>query len=244
MNPVASTSKIRPLVVALVGAILPDGALADYPAASQPGQMFQHGVLNALRDHGIDTSVISLRPVSSYPRSRRVCFRGGDGVLTDNIPYRQIGFINAGPIKTLTAGLTSFIALWRWARQHRDERRLMLFYNAYNPSAWVGIVAARLTGSKVVTIVADVRVPGSGGGTSLLRRIEYKLAVASLRHVDALVSVTRRIAADFAAGVPLLFLDGGVGDDMLAPLPITTSASLLEARPLEDKQFVALYAGS
>ena len=56
---------------------------------------------------------------------------------------------------------------------------------------------------KVIAIVADVRVPGSGGGdASLLRRIEYQIAVASLARMDAIVSVTHHIVADFAAGVP------------------------------------------
>src|ERR1035437_9452451 len=176
-NPVTgSAARVQPLVVALVAAILPDGALANYPAASLPGNRFQHGVLNALLAHGIDTSVISLRPVSSYPRSRRLFFRGADGALGERVPCRQIGFINAGPLKTLTVAFTSFFAILRWARQHRGERRVMLFYNAYNPSAWVGILAAWLTRSKMITIVADVRVLGSGGGgTSFLRGVEYQI---------------------------------------------------------------------
>jgi glycosyltransferase involved in cell wall biosynthesis len=250
MNPVTSSAaRVQPLVVALVAAILPDDVLANYPAASLPGNRFQHGVLNALLAHGIDTSVISLRPVSSYPRSRRLFFRSADGALGEGVPYRQIGFINAGPLKTLTAAVTSFFALWRWARQHRGKRRVMLFYNAYNPSAWVGIVAAWLTRSKVITIVADVRVPGSGGGdASLLRRMEYRVTVASLRHMDGIVPVTHRIATDLAAGVPFLLLDGGVPDDMLAPLPVaalqkgykgTTDSGAPESDP-----FILLYAGS
>ena len=242
-------ARVRPLVVALVAPILPDGALANYPAASPPGNRFQHGVLNALLAHGIDTSVISLRPVSSYPRSRRLFFRGADGALGEGVPYRQIGFINAGPLKTLTVAFTSFFAIWRWAREHRGERRVMLFYNAYNPSAWVGIVAAWLTRSKVITIVADVRVPGSGGGdASLLRRMEYQIAVASLRHMDAIVPVTHRIAADLAAGVPFLLLDGGVPDDMLAPLPPPALQKAYEgatdAGTPDSNPFVVLYAGS
>jgi len=110
-------------------------------------------------------------------------------------------------------------------------------------------VAAWLTCSKVVTIVADVRVPGSGGGhPSLLRRIEYRMAVASLRRVDALVSVTRHIASDFACGVPVLFLDGGVPDDMLARLPTPASPSppqepAVRRTPRSDA-VVVLYAGS
>jgi len=249
MNLPGDSDAIQPLAVAFVAAILPDSELANYPAASTPGNRFQHGVLNALLAHGIDTSVISLRPVSSYPRSRRLFFRRTDSVLGDSVPYRQIGFINAGPFKTLTAGLTSFFAIWRWAKQHRRERRIMLFYNAYNPSAWVGIAAAWLTCSKVITIVADLRVPGSGGGDpSLLRRIEYQIAIARLRHVDALVSVTESIAADFAEGVPVLFLDGGVPDDMLSPLPTPTLPGLGDqaavARRPEGNAFVVLYAGS
>jgi len=245
---IGSPAKLQPLVVAFVAPILSDGALANYPAASPAGNRFQHGVLNALLAHGIDTSVISLRPVSSYPRSPRLFFRAADGVLGKDIPYRQIGFINAGPLKTLTAALATFFAIWRWARQHRGERRLMLFYNAYNPSAWVGIVAAWLTRSTMVTIVADVRVPGSGADASLLRRMEYQIAVASLQHMDAIVSVTSRIATDLAAGAPFLLLNGGIPNDMLAPLPARASQKTYDVttdvRMPDNNPFVVLYAGS
>jgi glycosyltransferase involved in cell wall biosynthesis len=248
MNPVIGhTANTQPLAVAFVASIVPDESLAKYPAASRAGHRFKHGVLNALLGHGIDTSVISLRPVSSYPRSQRLFYRGTDGVFSDGVPFRQIGFINAGPLKTLTVAFTSFLAIWRWTRQHPNARRVMLFYNPYNPSAWVGIVAAWLTRSKMITIVADVRVPGSGGGDpSLLRRVEYQLAVGSLRRVNALVSVTRRIAADFAVGVPALHLDGGVPDDMLSPLPtpILSSRDGTTARTSGHNSFVLLYAGS
>src|ERR1035437_369352 len=93
MNPVTcSAARVQRLVVALVAPILPDGVLENYPAASLAGNSFQHGVLKALLAHGIDTSVMSLRPVSSYPRSRRLFFRGADGALGERVPCRQIGF--------------------------------------------------------------------------------------------------------------------------------------------------------
>jgi hypothetical protein len=104
---------MKPLAVAFVAPILPDGAFANYPAASRAGSRFQQGVLNALLASCIDTSVVSLRPVPSWPRSRQLFFRSADGALCDRVPYRQIGFINAGPLKTLTAAITSFLAIWR-----------------------------------------------------------------------------------------------------------------------------------
>lgn len=148
-----SGARVQPLVVALIAPILPDSALANYPAASAAANKFLQGVLNVMVAHGINTSVITLRPVSSYPRLRRLFFNHAEGALGDGVAYRQIGFINAGPLKTLTAGITSFLAIWRWTRQHRGERRVILFYNAYNPSAWVGIVAAWLT-RNLVPLVA------------------------------------------------------------------------------------------
>ena len=140
--------KAEPLVVAFVAPILSDCEVANYPAASPPGNRFQHGVLSALLAHDIETSVIALRPVSSYPRSQQLFFRGADGLLSHGVPYRQIGFINAGPLKTLTAAFTSFFAIWRWVLQQDGKRRVILFYNAYNPSAWVGILAGWLTRRK------------------------------------------------------------------------------------------------
>lgn len=242
-----NTAKMQELAVAFVAPILPDSALANYSAASLAGNRFQHGVLKALLAHSIVTSIISLRPVSSYPRSRRLFFKGADSTLGEGVPYKQIGFINAGPLKTLTAAFTSFFAIWRWARKHRGDRRVILFYNAYNPSAWVGIIGAWLTRSRVIIIVADVRVPGSGSGdASLLRRIEYKITIASIRHVDAVVPVTSRIAVDLAPGVPFLLLNGGTPDDMLVPLPSPPlqKACVIYPETPDRNPFIVLYAGS
>ena len=125
----------------------------------------------------------------------------------------------------------------------------MLFYNAYNPSVWVGVLASRITRSKVIAIVADVRVPGSGGGeASLLRRLEYRVAIAALRHMDAIVPLTSAIATDFANGVPFLHIDGGVPNDMLLPLQSPGSQlAIAGADPAATpgpEILVVLYAGS
>src|SRR5690349_110942 len=112
MNPEnSSVPRTQPLAVAFVAAILPDSELPNYPAASIPGNRFQHGVLSALLTAGINTNVISLRPVSSYPQSRKLIFRGVDGTLCGIVPYRQIGFINAGLIKTVTAAISCFFVI-------------------------------------------------------------------------------------------------------------------------------------
>jgi glycosyltransferase involved in cell wall biosynthesis len=65
--------------------------------------------------------------------------------------------------------------------------------------------------------------------------------------VDALVPVTHCIAADFAAGVPFLLLEGGVPDDMLAPLPAPALQKPYDGATdagTPDNPFVVLYAGS
>ncbi|HEV8409463.1 MAG TPA: glycosyltransferase [Gemmatimonadaceae bacterium] len=227
---------------------LPHGiSTTENAAESAAGVRFQRAVIATLRHHDLAVSVVSLRPVVSYPRSSQVLFRAADETIENGVDVRQVGFLNLRILKTVTAAATAFGSLLRWARAHRHERRIMLFYNAYNPSCWAGIAAARITGSTVMAIVADVHVPGSGDvGGSLFRRIEHRIAVAGLRRMDAILPLTRATAEDWAPGVPFQQFDGGVPDDMLSLASSSTAADRKRDTSTatgEDNAFVVVYSG-
>jgi glycosyltransferase involved in cell wall biosynthesis len=227
---------------------LPHGiSTTENAAESAAGVRFQRAVIATLRHHDLAVSVVSLRPVVSYPRSSQVLFRAADETIENGVDVRQVGFLNLRILKTVTVAATAFGSLLRWARAHRHERRIMLFYNAYNPSCWAGIAAARITGSTVMAIVADVHVPGSGDvGGSLFRRIEHRIAVAGLRRMDAILPLTRATAEDWAPGVPFQKFDGGVPDDMLS-----LASNAIPADPRRDNfgaidpdySFLIVYSG-
>jgi glycosyltransferase involved in cell wall biosynthesis len=232
--------------IAVVGT-LPFGiSETDNAAESPAGVRFQRGVISALQRHGLPVSVISLRPVTAYPRLKKIIFRTVDDMTDSGVDVRQIGFLNFRVLKTVTAAATTFSALLRWARMHRQERRIMLFYNAYNPSCWAGIAAARITGSTVMAIVADVHVPGSGDvDGSMLRRIEHRIAVAGLRRMDAILPLTRATATDWVPDVPFLQFDGGVPDDMVSLTTVTPADARHDdySTISDDGPFLIVYSG-
>lgn len=204
------------MAVAFVGVMRPDGSEEITPAFSQAGQLFQERMLGALLHEGIQVGAAFIqRPVPSFPADRRLWFRSTRGTVGGGIPASFLGFLNLGPLKTLTVGARLFLQLlvWTW-RQRAAPGRVLLLYNVAAPPGLISIAAARLAGSTVVAVVADVQVPGAGlVDRSLLRQLEYWLQVLALRACDGLVVLTRRMVTDFAPRVRYMAMEGGVPDD-------------------------------
>lgn len=208
----------RPIAIAFVGAMAPPGQDDRFPAASPAGSQFQREVLRTLAAEGlpVDTAFL-LRPVASFPTDRRLVFGRATGQAQ---PERAVWlpYINVRLAKTISAGIAVFVELVAWAWRRSGRPRLVLTYNVVNPAGWPALLAARLTGSRIVAIVADVVLPGeSGRPNSLMRRIEFRSQRRIMPRHDGLVAVTARTVRDFAPDRASLVLDGCVPGDLVPP---------------------------
>lgn len=192
--------------------------MAENEAYSPAGTQFQECLLNSLRGTDVEvTHVYALRPVASFPRDRRLVYGSRHVHVLGSLPATLLGFINFGPVKTVTSGLALFPRLLWWAWRERRRPRVFLLYNINSPPGLVSVIAGRFTGCKVVPIVADLQVPGHGLlPDTLLRRIEYWLQKQTLPLCSGLVVLTRRMVADFAPAVPYVWMEGALPDRFLA----------------------------
>lgn len=203
---------------AFVGLLDTDGRVGENAAYSPAGTQFQECLLESLYGTGVDvTHIYALRPVTSFPRNRRLIFEATDVVMLGSIRTTLLGFVNFGPAKTLTAGLTLFIRLLGWAWREHGRPRAVLLYNVNSPPGIVSVLAGRISGFKVVAIVADLQVPGQGllPDTSL-RRLEFWLQTRTLPLCDGLIVLTRRMAEEFAPVVPFIWMEGALPNDLIA----------------------------
>jgi glycosyltransferase involved in cell wall biosynthesis len=201
------------VALAYVGSVVEESRGRQYPGYSAGGGRLQEGLLESLEGSGISlTGAFSVRPVSSFPRVRRLWFRTERTETFAGAPIVQLPFVNLKVARTLSLGLSLFPRLIQWARRHSaDSYRAMLVYNGVNPPALVSLAAARLTASKILAFVADVQVPGAGlVPDNLLRRLEFRLQVRSLPRFDGLVVVAPAVVEDFAPEVPFLVIEGGI----------------------------------
>lgn len=216
----------RPIAIAFVGAFGLEGDGPENPAYSPAGHLLQERILHGLESAGADISaVFSVRTVPSYPR-QRLLFGPAEQSVGGRYRARLLPFVNLGPVKTLTTSVTLVPELLRWAWRNRGRPRAVLLYNVNIPPGIVGLLASRLTGTRIFAIVADIQVPGSGFyADTFLRRADYRLQTRTLPLLDGLIVLTRRMAADFAPGTPWLLMEGGVPEEAVAgPLPPLSEA--------------------
>ena len=232
----------EPTVCAFVGLIDAEGRSANNAAYSPAGTQFQESLLGALQNTQLKvTDVYALRPTPSFPVVRTLWFGTAYTVLLGALPTTLLPFVNLGPLKTITSGLTLLPRLCGWAWRHRSERRLILLYNIYSPPGIVSVLAGWLTRTRVVAIVADVQIPGEGLlPATRLRWLDYHLQVRTIPMFDGLVVLTKSMAADFAPSTPAILMEGAVPDALLPALPPPEA----EANGNEvGERFVVMYAG-
>lgn len=242
-NGTASERGPEVLRVVFTGGSLPATVAAPLPGFSQAGALFQEGLLRGVAEAGIDVGqILSVRLVPSFPRFPRIWFRAGSATTAEGVPVTLLAFLNLGPLKTLTLGTSAFVSLLRWGWRERRHRggRVVLLFNLNTPPAAAVLAAAKIVRAKVVAIVADIQVPGSGLlPNTVMRRTDFWLQTECLRRLDGLAAVTSRIVTDFAPGVPSLVLEGGVSSGS------TASSEVIEkpAGVGNQQAFTLMYAG-
>lgn len=214
----ADSSVTRTPLVAFVGVLAPTEERRNNLALSQAGATFQESLVEALASAGINVDhVFAQRPTPSFPRVRRLLFGVRRGVLGCR-PVTFLPFLNFGVAKAITGGVALVVLLARWGRRNRRvARKAVLLYNLNSPPALASVIAGRLTGTKVIAVVADIQVPGSGSlPNSPFRRLEYRLQTFTMSLCDGLVVLTNRMAADFAPMVPSMLVEGAVPPQLVS----------------------------
>lgn len=222
--------------VAFVGLLGGDADGGRNAAYSEAGTLFQERLIAAVGAAGVPVEhVFALRPIPSFPRSRRLWYGAVEGATIAGVAATLIPFVNVGPLKAFAVAAALVPRLVRWARRHPHDAHVILMYNVQNPPGLAGIIAARITGAATVAVAADVQIPGSGlVPDTWFRRVEFALQRATLPRVDGLVVLTDRIGADFAPRVPSMLMEGAA-PDAAPPAPAH--------RPRVAAPFTLMYAG-
>ncbi len=200
-----------------VGAVVPDEAAFRNPAFSPAGQMCQENLLLGMKHAGMPASaVLSVRPIPSFPRARRLWVGGGRAMLPEGIEVTLLPFLNLTPLKQIGIGLSVLwrILLWGW-RTRTARRRIVLTYNLSVPPGLFTWLAAKLIGAKAVAMVYDVEVPGQTVPWSIRRWLDLWLHRWVLPRFDGIISISDAIVRDLAPGHHYLRVEGGIRQDVI-----------------------------
>ncbi len=196
------------LRVAFVGSAVSETALAGYPAASVAGNKYQLGLIVPLMSRVSRVDAFVIEPVSMFSGSGRVLIGSGLETLAIGLHARRLPFVNVIGLKQLTIAISVLLHLLNWARRQGGEsRRNILVYNSLAYVAFPARVAAWLTRSRLVLILADVPLPRHE--FSLLHELEDWAELRLIRHADAIVALTEQAAQNLGCGKPYLIIEGG-----------------------------------
>jgi glycosyltransferase involved in cell wall biosynthesis len=196
--------------VVFVGSMIPRSDESEFPLMSHASAQFQSRLLAALRREGFAVDMVaSVRQEPPRSRGGRL-WMGVKRQASDDGPLLQLPFINIVGLKTITLAIGAFLALLGWSCRKRSSRRLILLYNLYPVPAAISLAVARLTGARVVAIVADLHVPGSGmRPAGVLHRIDLGLQTWAMPRLDGLVVLSSRMSDDFAKQTRSILMEGG-----------------------------------
>jgi len=203
---------VASLDVTLLGFTLPDELMAEIleldPAMPIQTHNFAWRLVGALRHAGVDVTLLSSSPVSSYPRMPRVLFRGGP-IAADGTHGRSLGFVNLLGAKHVTRFLS---CLWFGTRALRRWRpQVLLIHGVHSPHLWFGVLARRLAGVRAVVVLTDppgVVLPSDGPISRTLKSLDVRLVRSALRAMDGVIALTAPLAHDYAPRAPRLVLEG------------------------------------
>lgn len=203
--------------IAYFGAFAPDRPDYKTPASSTAGNLFQINFLSALRRSNLPMpQVFSYLPMPSFPRHKQLIYKGGRDRLNDGTGVKFLPFVNLGPLKILTLGVSSFLQTLAWSwRNRKAERRIVIAYNLNAPPAWPLWLACRMTKCEFVPFIGDIYVPGEVIADSWLRRLEFDSQKRIIPKVDGLLVANKAIVEDFAQGRDSLLIEGGVPESFL-----------------------------
>lgn len=209
-----SADQVNPVddvVMAVVGAMVPDEPRFHGPAFNRAAQMFQDELVRGLHRAGLPVNaVFSIEPLPSFPRSPRLLGSWGRETAASGLRIRLLPFVNLFALKPLTAGLSTFIALVAWAWRMRHRRRIMHVFNMTMPPGSAVWLAARLTGSRITVSVLDVWKPGSVVPDTWQWHLDFFLLRLLLPRLDGHMVVSPAVRDELIPGLTVCVIEGGI----------------------------------
>lgn len=225
-----------------LGTCIPYEMCRAEPGCSEAANNFQMHLLESLADKNLrvrSITVASLLAVASYPRNRRILIKKQSYSLNPKIELTIVPFVNFGRIiKNITAAISFSIFMIKTVVQGQVPDAVIL-YNLNLPYSLPAFVLRLLTGVPVFPIAADLPMPGSLSPRTGLRRVDAYLQKTLIKKGDGLITLSRAIAMDFAAGKPFLHMEGGIE----VPRPCSGECGTVAKHVMPEIKSI-LYAGT
>jgi hypothetical protein len=208
--------------IVFLGSLVPDNSEFDNVALRRSGNMVQNGIVCGLHEQNIDIIVLSLQPRASFPKNRKIFYKGRRINYKKGIFIYIIPFINIVVLKTFCCFVIEFFCIIDWALKNRNKDRFIMVYNTYTPPLPFVYLMGKLTKSKSVAILYDLGMPPKQLRLNLFKRGIYRCVEWSAKYfvpiIDGRIVINDAIGQDYGRGEHYILIDGGIGDDVIKRL--------------------------
>lgn len=215
----------KTLSIAFLGALVPDTAEYQNRALRRSGNLVQDGIACGLEKAGANVEIFSVRPVPSFPKSRRIFFMGRK-IVYKGMKMHLVSILNFLGIKTLWAAICLFLLIVKWAVQNRRCHRVIIVYNTYTPPLPLVVLMGKITGSKTFSILYDLGMPPKELNLGLVKTMIYRLVELSAKtfipKLDGRIVINEAIGLDYSNGKDYIVIDGGLSQEVLSRIPKIT----------------------
>ena len=178
--------------------------------ASIAGNKMQLNIIRGLAEQAdIQLNVLTIYPVASYPRDRKLGYRRKKEKLGDGIWCTRVSFINLPIIKQLYQVASLLVETIKMA----DKDTIILAFNQYPQVGIVCRFAKRIVGCNIVSVMADAPINDSMGQNNRLRNLFNRLTEFCIKDCDAIIALNKNIVEKYAPGTVYTVVEGGAEID-------------------------------
>ncbi len=198
--------------VLFVGSVIKTEDCLKNLGPSVAGNKMQMGIIKGLKKHfGANLSILTERPIASFPRENVLYINYGIIELTKNIIAKKVPFINIFILKQLSQIFSAFFLICEWIKNNKDEQKVIICFNAFPYIAIPVLWAAKLFNVKSICILADPPIDSVSRGFlgKIAKLIEDKSTKKSIKKFDGLVVLNKNMIAEYAPHSKYIVVDGG-----------------------------------
>ncbi|MBR2376628.1 MAG: glycosyltransferase [Clostridia bacterium] len=196
--------------VVFCGNFVPEGMVNSHKGIAVSGNRMILGIIKAIETH-CNLSLISVMPIASFPKEKKIFIKGGKSKLYDAVEYLKIFFINVFGLKQLTQITSLKKALKKVVKD--KENPVIVNFNPYVTLSIPTLKYAKKHNIKTVCIVADIPVTVPKHYNFIkkaFRRLEINKYHNNIGKYDGLIVLNENVINEFAKGKPYYLMDGGV----------------------------------
>lgn len=199
--------------VTYIGNAIPMNDCYTHLGPNVSGNRLNLGIIGEL-DSRFDSDFITLYPIASYPKEKKIYIKREKINLYKNIFSVKVFYINILIFKQLISMLSAFFEAIKY--QKKNKKNIIICYNAQFITAMPTLLTAKFKRCKTICLLADIPIDVPEHFNifkKVLSKLDIYLYHKTINKFDGLIVLNKYVIDIFAPGKKYIVMDGGISDD-------------------------------